>query len=205
MGNQNKKKAGAYHHGNLRTALVSGAVKLLEAEGVAALSLRRVARNAGVSQAAPYGHFSDKEDLLSAVCVQGTEWFGDYMRRAAAGREGPDYIAGLAMGYIRFALDHPALFQLMNTRPPSAAADETGAVPAVFLEGYDMLVNAVTDSPLSHFGPEQRQLDVPLAWGQVHGIANLLLERRIAPETFGFADLESFVTAIVNKFLQNLS
>lgn len=203
MGKQDKKEAGTYHHGNLREALVTNAINLLEQDGVAALSLRRIARDSGVSQAAPYGHFRNKKDLLIAVCVQGTEWFGDYMRREATGRKGADYLAGLATGYIHFALEHPALFQLMSTRPVSESVDDAGIAPAVFIDGYQMLAAGLADSPLDHFGSDQRGLDLPLAWGQVHGVTNLLLEGRITPETYGFEDQESFVNAIVNRFLQN--
>lgn len=203
MTKQGKKKAGPYHHGNLREALVTRAIEILEAEGASALSLRRVARDTGVSQAAPYSHFRDKEGLLTAVCVQGTQWFGGYMGREAEGKIGTEHLAGLALGYIRFALEHPELFQLMSRRPASASADDDGNLPAIFSEGYQMLVDGLTASPLHHFGPEQPQLDIPLAWGQVHGITNLLLEGRITPQDYGFDDLESFIAAIVNKFIQN--
>ncbi len=96
MGKSDNSKMGKYHHGNLREALISNAVTIIEQDGVQALTLRRVARDTGVSQAAPYSHFRDKNDLITAVCLEGTKWFGEYMRREAAGREGPDYLAGLA-------------------------------------------------------------------------------------------------------------
>lgn len=203
MSKPNRKKTGSYHHGNLREALVTNAVNLLENEGVSALTLRRIARESGVSQAAPYSHFRNKNDLLTAVCITGTEWFGEYMAREAAGKQGAAYLAGLGIGYIHFALDHPALFRLMNTRDVAEAVDESGRVPDVFNEGYQMLTNALADAPLQHFGSNQQQLDVPLAWGYVHGIAHLLLEGRITPEAFGFDDLESFIQATVKRFLQS--
>ena len=199
-----KKKLGKYHHGNLRATLIASAVNLLEIEGVAALSLRRIARESGVSEAAPYSHFRNKKDLLTAVCVEGTVWFGQYMQRKAAGRQGIDYLAGLATGYIHFAMDHPALFQLMNTRNVSESLDDEGRVPKVFAEGYEMLAAGLAAAPLQHFGVDQQQLDIPLAWAQVYGLANLLLEGRITPEAYGFDDLESFIEALVNKFLQNI-
>lgn len=203
MAYQGNKKVGRYHHGNLRKALIAKAVDLLEQEGVSALSLRRIARDTGVSQAAPYSHFQSKKELLTAVCIEGTEWFGAYMSKAAAGRQGIDRIAGLANGYIHFALDHPALFHLMCTRTAAESADASGKVPEVFSEGYQMLEDALAAAPLLHLDEEQRQLDIPLAWGQVHGLTHLLLEGRIAPQTFGYEDLDQFIIAVVDRFLQN--
>lgn len=176
---------------------------ILEESGVEALSLRRVARDTGVSQAAPYSHFRDKNDLITAVCLEGTKWFGEYMSREAAGRDGPDYLAGLAIGHIRFALDHRALFRLMSTTDISEAVAKVADAPKVLMEGYLMLANGLAVSPLLHFGSEQQQLDIPLAWAQVYGLTNLLVERRITPQAHGFDDLESFVVALVNRFLQN--
>jgi AcrR family transcriptional regulator len=203
MSKNGKKKSGKYHHGNLQQALVSNSIDILEKEGVDALSLRRIAREAGVSEAAPYSHFKNKKDLLTAVCVQGTVWFGQYMKRESAGKSRADYLVGLAMGYVHFALDHPALFHLMSTRNASEAMDEQGKVPEIFFEGYQMMAKGLADSPLHHFGLKQQQLDIPLAWGQVHGITNLLLERRIKPEDYGFDELESFIKAVMDRFLQN--
>jgi hypothetical protein len=81
--------------------------------------------------------------------------------------------------------------------------DEQGKVPEIFFEGYQMMAKGLADSPLHHFGLKQQQLDIPLAWGQVHGITNLLLERRIKPEDYGFDELESFIKAVMDRFLQN--
>ena len=67
MAQQTDTKTSNYHHGNLREALIGNAVKILEEEGIEALTLRRVARASGVSQAAPYSHFSDKRALIKAV------------------------------------------------------------------------------------------------------------------------------------------
>src|SRR5512139_231671 len=103
-----------YHHGNLREALVAAAIRVLEEEGIAALSLRRVAKESGVSQAAPYAHFADKKSLLTEVANRGFALFRDRMAQEAdraAARDG--YLVGLGKGYVFFALENPALFHLM--------------------------------------------------------------------------------------------
>lgn len=203
MSAKGEHQGSKYHHGNLRAALIANAIKLIEAEGVAALSLRQIARDTGVSQAAPYSHFASKKDLITAVCIEGTKWFGESMRRSAEGRQGVDYLAGLALGHIKFALAHPALFRLMSTRDVAEAVDATGKVPEIFDEGYQMMVAALVRTPLQHFGMEQQQLNIPLAWSQVYGLSNLLIEGRVTPQTYGFSDLDAFVVALMDRFLQN--
>jgi len=204
MTEHKQKKTSKYHHGNLREALINNAVKILEEEGLAALTLRRVARDTGVSQAAPYSHFRNKRNLITAVCAEGTKWFGEYMSREAAGRTGADYLAGLAVGHIRFALEHPALFRLMSTTDISETISDVGQAPEILVEGYLLMANALAVAPLTHFGKDQPQLDIPLAWAQVYGLSNLLIEGRIAPQDFGFEDLDGFIAAVVNRFLQNM-
>src|SRR5436190_24145857 len=94
-----------YHHGNLRPALLAGAAKILEKEGVTALSLREAARRAGVSHNAPYRHFADRDALLAALAAEGFQMLGEAMR-AHDGRE-------MGEAYVRFALAHPERFRLM--------------------------------------------------------------------------------------------
>src|ERR1700753_2165709 len=124
-------QARPYHHGDLSRALVEAARRILEAEGPAGLSLRAVAREAGVSPAAPYHHFKDKTELLDAVAHEG--WHALDMAiaegRAAASdcREG---VLGIAMASVTFAQPNPQLYRLMyhmarnRTAMPEHASDE---------------------------------------------------------------------------------
>src|SRR5437667_9112230 len=72
----------AYHHGSLRGELITACVQLIEAEGIGAVSLRRVARAAGVSPGAPYHHFADRSTLLAAIAAQGYELLVEQLKRA---------------------------------------------------------------------------------------------------------------------------
>jgi AcrR family transcriptional regulator len=96
-----------YHHGNLRRALIDGALAAIAEKGAAALSLRDVARRAGVSHAAPAHHFGDKRGLLTAIAVEGFDGLAE-ATAAAAG----DHVAG-GLAWIRWALDHPAHYEVM--------------------------------------------------------------------------------------------
>ena len=98
-----------YHHGDLRRALVDAARRLLEAEGPSALSLRAVAREAGVSPAAPYHHFKDKAELLDAVAQEGWDILGRQMHEAKAGATGMHQLTALGIAYVCFARENPAL------------------------------------------------------------------------------------------------
>ena len=152
-----------YHHGDLRTALVTTALSLLEA-GDGPPSLREVARAAGVSAMAPYRHFADRAALLAAVADEG---FAALRTRLLAADEAPTSRAALiAQGraYVDFALAQPALFRLMFSR------EKTGGVP----EGetaYTVLANRV-----ARLAPDRAEAATLAAWGLVHGLATLLLD-----------------------------
>lgn len=157
--------AATYHHGDLRTALVTAALTLLEA-GEGPPSLREVARAAGVSAMAPYRHFADRAALLAAVADEG---FGALRTRLLAADDVPDSRTALvAQGraYVDFALAHPALFRLMFSR------EKAGGVP----EGetaYTVLANRV-----AQIAPDRAEVATLAAWGLVHGLATLLLDAK---------------------------
>src|SRR5262245_16908342 len=108
------KKAGTYHHGDLRRALLDTAVKVVEKDGVSALTLQTLARRAGVSSGAPYHHFESREQLLAAIAQDGLLLLVQEMKRASA--DAPDagaHLAGLGRGYMRFALAHRGHFRVI--------------------------------------------------------------------------------------------
>jgi AcrR family transcriptional regulator len=104
-----------YHHGNLRAALLARAVEVVDERGAADLSLRELARDVGVSHAAPRRHFADRQALLGALAVEGFDRLGEDLR-AAVDRAGPAFDARLeelARAYLAFATRHAALLELM--------------------------------------------------------------------------------------------
>lgn len=114
-----------YHHGNLRAALLEQAARTVDERGVAALSLRELAREVGVSHAAPRRHFPDRQALLDAIGEDGFERLGDALA-ASVDRAGPDFGArlhALAQAFIAFAGEHPALLELMFASKQRAGAD----------------------------------------------------------------------------------
>src|SRR5687767_14263531 len=111
-----RKPANAYQHGNLRDALVQAGLKLLSEGGVAGLSLRAAAQLAGVSHAAPYRHFKDKDALVAAIAERGFRLLSASIRaeeQRAGGTAVPDRLRAQGQGYVKFALEHPGYLQVI--------------------------------------------------------------------------------------------
>jgi AcrR family transcriptional regulator len=152
-----------YHHGDLKRALVAAAVDALGDAGPAAMSLRDVARRAGVTHAAATYHFGDKAGLLTAVAVEGYRLLGEELQRAWRGT-GSFLEVGVA--YVRFAVTHRAHFEVMYRpelyHPDDPALIDARAQAAVALYGTE------------HATDEQIAAGVA-AWSLVHGVATLWL------------------------------
>ncbi|WP_434047481.1 MULTISPECIES: TetR/AcrR family transcriptional regulator [Sorangium] len=121
-----RRPARGYHHGDLKRALVDAGLALLEEGGVEAVRLREAARRAGVSPAAPFRHFPSREDFLRAVALAGIERFELASAAEIAAASSPLLrFRALGLASVRFALEHPALFELLNG--PAFRADPEGA------------------------------------------------------------------------------
>ena len=169
--------AKSYHHGELRLALVEAALALLAEGGAEALSLRGVARRAGVSAMAPYRHYPDKEALLAAVAAVGFDGLRDVLRRADAAAMPEAALVAQAVAYVRYAEENPALFRLMFG-PPRA-----GAHPA--LQAAGETAYAVLAARVAAQGPVDADRDARAlgCWSLVHGLASLLLDGRLGDKT----------------------
>src|ERR1700694_5912759 len=106
-----------HHHGERRAACLSAALELLEEGGATALSLRAVARRAGVSSAAPYRHSPDRDALVSAVAAVGYRELAERLAAAHPAPSTPEQLASVAIAYVQFALERPALFPTMFGEP----------------------------------------------------------------------------------------
>ncbi|WP_230684902.1 TetR/AcrR family transcriptional regulator [Cellulomonas sp. JZ18] len=105
-----------YHHGALRTALLEGAREMLVERGPDGFSLNALARRVGVSTAAPYRHFADRDALLCALADEGYVAFGAALDAAVHASSGPrDRLRRLGIAYLRYAAENPAVFAIMFT------------------------------------------------------------------------------------------
>ncbi len=112
-----ESKRGAYHHGNLRSALIDVAIEMIGTSGVSGFSMAEACRRLNVTVGAPYRHFADRNALLTAVAVQSCETLAALLNPAAGERTDPvDHLALLARAYVRFAAEHPALFDTLYAK-----------------------------------------------------------------------------------------
>ncbi|WP_331743287.1 TetR/AcrR family transcriptional regulator (plasmid) [Streptomyces sp. NBC_01136] len=181
---------GRYHHGDLRASCMSAALALLEESDEAALSLRAVARRAGVSANAPYRHYPDKDALLAALATHGfNELHGrllDARDSAPAGQE----LVCLAQSYVRYAVEHPALFRLMFNRPCDPSHPE---VKAAGDAAYAVIsAHVVTGTP-----PELHEARVTGWWSLVHGLASLVLYGKLPRDDGAIQQVEELVRSAV--------
>jgi AcrR family transcriptional regulator len=164
-----------YHHGDLRTALIRAALSLVEQHGVKGLALSDAARQAGVSVAAPYRHFKDKESLLAEIAAQGFVLFRDALARAAQSqsRDKVKRMVDMGLAYVDFALEHRSHFKVMWES--GIAKEKYPEVAKVAYEAYLLLEKAAMDL-LPGASAERQQALVATAWSVVHGYASLTLE-----------------------------
>lgn len=175
-----KSSRTAYHHGDLRSALLAAAEAELDDKGVEGFTLRGCAKRAGVSHAAPAHHFRDANALLTALATQGFQRFVAAMRtrQAAAGAAPRAQLEAAGLGYIDFARANPALFRLMfsSNRPERGDAALSKAATASFHLLVDA-VHAVNGVDPRRDGAAMR--DVAASWAIVHGLAELTLSGRM--------------------------
>ncbi|MET8173399.1 TetR/AcrR family transcriptional regulator [Streptomyces clavifer] len=154
-----------YHHGDLRRAVLTAALDVIAADGPDALSLRDLARRAGVSHAAPAHHFKDRTGLLTAVAAEGYALFADALADAPGLRE-----RGVA--YVRFAAGHPAHFHVMF-RPELHRPDDPELIAAK-ARATEALRAGISGLPETARGDDDRLAGIA-AWSLAHGFATLLL------------------------------
>src|SRR5579862_678456 len=184
MERQNLK---AYHHGNLRNALIQAGLELLAEGGAQALDLRKVARRAGVSHAAPYRHFADKQALIAAINEEGFHRLAE--RIQATLREASDepfeQVLGVALAYVGFAKEYPWLMREMFSGlaiEREAFADLQAASKAVYRLYIDVI----------RYGQERGQITegdpaalAGVLWSVLHGLAMLIIEQQMRPYADG--------------------
>lgn len=167
---------GTYHHGDLRAACLRAARELLEEDGSAGLSLRAVARRAGVSATAPYRHYADRDALVSAVAAQGYRELAEYLAAAHPSPTTPDELAAVAIAYVRFALERPALFRVMFAEPCDPDSEERVAATAAISEYLRGVVRGAFP------GADTESLSTTV-WALVHGLAFLHLDGKLDTST----------------------
>lgn len=170
-----------YHHGDLKNALIRAGIHILAKDGVAGLSLRKVAGRAGVSHAAPYAHFTDKQALIAAISTEGYRMIHERIEAAMLEFEGDPsrQLLEAAWAYVDFALTDPAHFKITF----SGVIEKEKEHPA-FVEmsqksfgAVIRIVEACQAQGVLAAGPSD--LAAVSVWSLVHGLASLVLEGQV--------------------------
>lgn len=158
-----------YHHGDLRAALLTTAMRMLEQDEP--FSLRAVAREAGVSPTAPYRHFADRDALESALAAQGLRDLTAELRTGGLASTPAD-LAELAVGYVRFALRRPALFRVMFGNACDEGSEERVQAAAAI---HDLLRTAAARV----FPAADPDAVASGGWALAHGMAYLHMDGKL--------------------------
>lgn len=169
--------ARAYHHGDLKNALLDAAQKVIEDEGIPAVTMSRVAKMSGVSSGAPYRHFDDRVALLRALCERAQGELSDRVTKIMA--EAPDPLEGFrrtGVAYVQFAVENPALFRVLGRGEFIDRRSAANQIPEdhAFADALQtLLTSGDPDAPIDPRDPTMQQL---AARCLVHGLAYFFVD-----------------------------
>ncbi|MBC8163858.1 MAG: TetR/AcrR family transcriptional regulator [Roseiflexaceae bacterium] len=196
-----------YHHGDLRNALLVAGQQLLQEEGVAALDLRKVARRAGVSHAAPYRHFADKQALLAALAEEGFRLLTASIlaARDSAANEPRTQLLAMARAYVHVAINAPDLTRIMF----GGAIGDRAAFPTLYAtskESFIALSSVIEQGQHSGVIVPGDPIRLTLVtWSLMHGYAMLLVEGQIPGASGDPATLEADIERCIETLYSGLA
>jgi AcrR family transcriptional regulator len=212
---QNRVRTGIsqpYHHGDLRQALIEAAQELLTKDQNDGFSLREVAAHAGVSHNAPYNHFADKRELLTAVAANGFEALRERLLAATAHIDNPEAaLIQSGVAYVGFGVENPSLFRLMfGSELWTIKQDSESALALASASAKGVLEQIIRRGVLAGVfvpslrGPKGPQVLVLAAWSMVHGLTTLAIDGAVAgpgPVIHDYAEkvARTFCRGIVRK------
>jgi AcrR family transcriptional regulator len=188
-----------YHHGNLRSALLARAVEVIDERGVGDLSLREIARDVGVSHAAPRRHFADRQALLDALALEGFERLGAELRGAIAGAGDafPARLDAIARCYVAFATDHAALLELMFA---TKRRHESDALHEAANRSLSVLLDVIADAQAAgELVPGDRERVAIPIFAALQGLTAMVNGGMLDP-----TQLDDAVTVAIGQLLDGL-
>jgi AcrR family transcriptional regulator len=198
----------AYHHGDLRRALIEAGLAILRDDGIESITLRNVASVASVSHSASYHHFQTKSGLLAAIATSGFETMVATIEDLAGSLEPNDPVGRLraiGRGYVLFATQNPQLFRLMF-RPELTLPDSHPQLKEAEQKTFGTLFSAV-QAYLQ--GVSNQHLDPRIAsgfaWSTVHGISTLYLDRVLGETPVGQIELEDLTKEVLELIIGALN
>jgi AcrR family transcriptional regulator len=185
----------------LREQVVAASLTLIEEQGIAALSLREVARRAGVSHQAPYHHFGSKDALVAELVGRGFTRLSEMLESAERTRGTPARRLRLAArAYVDFALANPAAFRIMF-RPELADLSACPSAGAAGSRAYSVLLRLVDENFRGPcVGPDRLEAITTMHWSMVHGLSTLLLDGSLGRRMRSARDTEALIDRTLDLF-----
>ncbi|AEI68402.1 TetR/AcrR family transcriptional regulator [Corallococcus macrosporus] len=199
-----KTRARPYHHGDLKRALLDASIELIREEGVEALTVAEIGRRVGVSSAAPYKHFADRQALLRALAMEGNRRLGEALIAGVGGTLDPqEAFRRSGIAFIRWAAENPALYRIA-TDPAYidyASTDSEAEVPDALKGSMDTFwpeLGALvrSGSALSASHPLMEQLR---GRALAHGLASLFVSGAFASLGVATSDAERLARAVIGE------
>jgi AcrR family transcriptional regulator len=194
----------SYHHGDLKNALIHAGIQILADEGVQGLSLRKVAARAGVSHAAPYAHFADKQALVAAIATHG---FGLLFERFQAiverCQEDPlRQLVECSWAYVSFAIADPAHFKITFSGAVEQEKDYPAlvAITSQSFETVRAIVARCQAAGILRPGPSD--VTAVAVWSQVHGLALLMLNGQISHKVLDRLSMPALLITCLQQLVQ---
>ncbi|MCC5815219.1 MAG: TetR/AcrR family transcriptional regulator [Leptospira sp.] len=204
MGKIVKKSKSAYHHGDLKQAMIHTAIQILEKEGMAGISIRNISKKVGVSHMAAYSHFSGKEELIAHIALEGFEELVRLGKYSLGLKNCKDAFLKFGEGYIDFGLDHPTHMKLMFSLNEEAYFKFEWLVTTA-KESFDNLVECVIkcqkDKQFKKGDPREMAQS---AWAMVHGLTLLGIDGQFCPEDGDYSQTRIITKKLLNNIITGL-
>lgn len=186
-----------YHHGNLRQSLIDTALQVIECRGYHALSLRDLAQGLGVSSAAPYRHFPDRDALLQTCACEGVRRLREALLLLTSGTESAEIkAAAMCQAFLAFAETNPGLFMLIYDSGMIEQAEDEQTLGALLREIYETVARTLGDC-LVEQDPLRLQPRVIALWSTLYGYARLRQSNMLKPYMLGAASAAQVEAAVI--------
>jgi AcrR family transcriptional regulator len=195
-----RKPLNAYHHGDLRQALVQAALREADQRGAEAISIKALAKQLGVSQPAPYRHFADREALLAAVAAEAFRQFNAVLRESIRKPSKRSKLSRLAQTTLDFGLHRSGIYRLLFASRIMACASHGSELHHVAMEAFDLVLEAL-EAPAVGLLRERHALKI---WAALHGVI-MLAEQGLWTGKVAHTTREELVEDIVQQTKSSLA
>jgi AcrR family transcriptional regulator len=186
---------------DLKTQVLDASVQLIAENGLAALSLREVARRAGVSHQAPYHYFEDRAAIVAALVERGFTRLAERMEAASRAGTPSQRLEQAGRAYVAFALEEPVYFRLMF-RPELIDLKRFSGVERASTRAFTVLQHLVAEQAGGRIGQVKKASLVSMHWSLVHGLATLLLDGPLGADFPDPAARDRHVVQVLKLFMQ---